>query len=405
QRIAICCEDSYYFSVAFFGAFYANKNVVLPGNHQPAMLASLTMHFDLMIDDGLLDELAFCLQLKLPLQTPKHEDLDFPSLILDKLTLTLFTSGSSGDPKSIVKTLAMLDKEITVLDQCWGEKLADSQIVSTVSHQHIYGLLFRVLWPLCAERAFDRHDLLYPEQISQKPANKQTLISSPALLKRLNDIEGHNGYCAIFSSGGPLPEEAAFVCKKHFLDRPIEVFGSTETGGIGYRQQTTAQTPWSFFPSINATLSGDHCLALKSPWIDENHWYQTSDQCELLTNNQFILKGRVDRIVKVEEKRVSLIEVENQLNALKGVEESAVITLNEGNRISLAAVLVLTTLGAEKMQEIGKGRFWILLRNTLRKWLEPVAIPRHFRLVDEIEVNKQGKRSFLALSALFEYQK
>jgi len=68
-------------------------------------------------------------------------------------------------------------------------------------------------------------------------------------------------------------------------------------------------------------------------------------------------------------------------------------------------VLVLTTLGAEKMQEIGKGRFWILLRNTLRKWLEPVAIPRHFRLVDEIEVNKQGKRSFLALSALFEYQK
>ena len=33
----------------------------------------------------------------------------------------------------------------------WTER--DGDIVATVSHQHIYGLLFKVLWPLAAGRA------------------------------------------------------------------------------------------------------------------------------------------------------------------------------------------------------------------------------------------------------------
>ena len=176
HSIAICCEDSYYFSVAFFATFYANKKVVLPGNHQPAMLASLSGHFDLIIDDGLLGSLSFCQQLRLPIQITHPVNVDvFPSLVLTECILTIFTSGSSGDPKAIVKTLAMLDKEIVILEQCWGTQIAGSQIVSTVSHQHIYGLLFRVLWPLCAGRMFDRHDLIYPEQITKNPLQKKLL--------------------------------------------------------------------------------------------------------------------------------------------------------------------------------------------------------------------------------------
>lgn len=403
--IAICCDDSYYFAVAFFAVAYADKKMVLPGNHQPAMLSTLFENgcFDLLIDDGLVVEDLIKNQIKLPLADYSVADFCFSELKIEEVEITLFSSGSSGAPKAISKTLFMLNEEIKALEQLWGELLADSRIVSTVSHQHIYGLLFRVLWPLCASRAFLRKDLVYPEQVIASATDKYTLISSPALLKRLQEGAMGNGYCAVFSSGGPLSADASDLCKSLLKQSAFEVFGSTETGGIGYRQQLEAHSAWTFFDQVTASLATQNCLSLKSPWIsyENSDCYQSSDQCELLENNQFVLKGRVDRIVKIEEKRISLVEIETRLNELEWIQESAVLVIDEGHRLSVASLLCLNQKGAEKVKEIGKGKFWICLRHALRLWLEPVGMPRHFRIVDEIPVNKQGKRLHSDISALF----
>ena len=410
KAIAICCEDSYLFSVAFFAVIYAHKKVILPGNHQPAMLADLSSHFDLLIDDGLVDKNIIEQSITLPIP-PLDKDksnviFDFSELDLSLVNITLFTSGSTGTPKAINKTLLALDAEIHALERQWGALLGDSRIVSTVSHQHIYGLLFRVLWPLCAGRAFASHDLTYTEQVISNGTEQYSLISSPALLKRLED-EGQKGdYRAVFSSGGPLSSDASDACKRLLNQTAIEVFGSTETGGIGFRQQHQADTPWTFFPEVVAKLGTDNCLALLSPWLSEKSegaggYYQSSDQCELLANKQFRLKGRIDRIVKIEEKRISLVEVETHLNELQWISESVVIVVNEPHRITLGALLTLTTNGEQELALLGKGRFWIKLRQALRQWVEPVGIPRHFRLAKEIPVNKQGKRLQKEIAELF----
>ncbi|WP_028864484.1 AMP-binding protein [Psychromonas aquimarina] len=403
---AICCENSYLFCTAFFAAVYADKNIVLPGNHQPAMLLSLAEHFDAVVHDGLVAADFSKQQLTLPC-TDRHPGcaLPFTELDLQQVNITLFTSGSSGLPKAVNKSLLMLDNEITQLELVWGELLDGCSIVSTVSHQHIYGLLFRILWPLCAGRAFQSNDLVYPEQVLTGADNNCCLISSPALLKRLPQDKQSSAYRAVFSSGGPLNNEAAEQCKALFDQYPFEVFGSTETGGIGYRQQQQADTAWNFFPGISARLVELGCLSLKSPWIDPQTWYQTSDQCELLENNQFILKGRVDRIVKIEEKRISLVEVEQRLNQLEWIDESVVLVIDDIHRLSLGAVIKLSAQGEHTMQALGKGKFWIKLRQALRLWIEPVAIPRHYRIAAEIPVNKQGKRLHSEISQLFENEK
>ncbi|WP_022941525.1 AMP-binding protein [Psychromonas hadalis] len=403
QTVAICCEDSYLFTVAFFASLYANKKIVLPGNHQPAMLRSLSCEFDLLIDDGVVSDKVGFESITLPLCANKSTDFTFFALDLSALSLTLFTSGSTGSPKAIYKTLLMLDAEICALEKQWGELLSDSSIVSTVSHQHIYGLLFRVLWPLCAGRAFASHDLIYPEQVIKNGGQKQTLISSPALLKRLQPEEIKTDYRAVFSSGGPLLKSAAELCKEMLNQHAIEVFGSTETGGIGFRQQIETDSAWSFFPDIKAKLADENCLSLLSPWLSEGggDYYQTSDQCELLPNHQFRLKGRIGSIVKIEEKRISLIEVENHLNELEWIVESAVIVVDEPHRITLGALLTLTELGEQTLLTLGKGKFWIKLRQALRQWVEPVGIPRHFRLINEIPMNKQGKRLQQQIAELF----
>ncbi|PTP70922.1 AMP-binding protein [Vibrio splendidus] len=398
QRVAICTQDSYLFSVAFLACAVSEKHIILPGNYQPCALAELSEHFDcLLVDDsiGEVEVSEVCNIQNLLDSSPKAQQPLIDNLApidLAAIQLTLFTSGSSGTPKAIDKTLEHLDIEIAQLDKNWGDLLKGNRVHSTVSHQHIYGLLFRILWPLCSGVPFARHNLEYPEQILSHANKQSVLISSPALLKRLKHETKSAQLAGVFSSGGPLPTESAHQALNLLGHFPIEVFGSTETGGIAFRQQQSAQTPWQLFDCIEASLNSENCIKLLSPYIDNNNWYQTADECEMVSENQFILKGRTDRVIKIEEKRVSLVEVEKRLEQLPWISECVVIPFEEPDRLILASVLVLSDQGQAKLATMSKGKFWLMLRSELRKWLEPIAIPRKYRIVDEIPLNSQGKR-------------
>ncbi|MGF1688559.1 AMP-binding protein [Photobacterium japonica] len=410
QKWALCFDDSYQFAVAFMAATHAGKHLILPGNHQPDALLALAEHFDAILHDRAHYDGLTCPQWRVSAERePAYlaessisaNTYAFTTLALADCRLTLFTSGSSGVPKAIEKTLADLAEEVQHHERTWGTVIAGSRIASTVSHQHIYGLLFRILWPLCAGRAFARHDLVYPEQVIAHADSDTTLVTSPALLKRLTDASSANPYRAVYSSGGPLSHEAAQNSHTLFTQWPIEVFGSTETGGIAFRQQHDPQTPWQVFDVIDVVLNAEGCLRIRSPFVDAAQWYQTSDQCQLLDHRQFLLLGRVDRIVKIEEKRISLTEVEARLCALPWVKEVAVLVLEDPRRVSLGAVLTLTADGEAELETLGKGAFWLALRQALRRWLEPVGIPRRYRVVDDIPLNSQGKRLVRDLETLF----
>ncbi|MFS1417069.1 AMP-binding protein [Vibrio splendidus] len=398
QRVAICTQDSYLFSVAFLACAVSKKHIILPGNYQPCALAELSEHFDCLLVDDSIGEVEVSdvrnIQTLLNSNTEAQKPLtdNLPDIDLAAIQLTLFTSGSSGTPKAINKTLEHLDIEIAQLNKNWGDLLKGNRVHSTVSHQHIYGLLFRVLWPLCSGVPFARHNLEYPEQILSHANKQSVLISSPALLKRLKHETKSAQLAGVFSSGGPLPTESAHQALNLLGHLPIEVFGSTETGGIAFRQQESAQTPWQLFDCIEASLNSENCIKLLSPYIDKNNWYQTADECEMVSSNQFILKGRTDRVIKIEEKRVSLVEVEKRLEQLPWISECVVIPFEEPERLILASVLVLSEEGQAKLATMSKGKFWLMLRSELRKWLEPIAIPRKYRVVDEIPLNSQGKR-------------
>lgn len=402
KKVALCCLDSYHFAVGFFALCYSKKALILPGNYQPSALAELSNEFDLLLCDHKIAQSTSLAHLLLESESTENASYAFEPLDVENLTLTLFTSGSSGVPKAIAKTVKQLDIEIEILQHLFGAQLTSCRIESTVSHQHIYGLLFRLLWPLCAGRAFARDNLEYPEQLIAHVGENVALISSPALLKRLAQEHQTGAFSAIFSSGGPLSFQAAHNTQQLFTQWPIEVFGSTETGGIAYRQQVCDQQAWTLFPGVEAMLNEERCLRLRSPHIDPLHWYQTADECELLGERQFILKGRTDRVIKIEEKRLSLVEVEKRLEQLAWISESAVIPMQENERLVLVAALVLNQTGKQQIENIGKGKFWLQLRAELRQWLEPIAIPRRYRLVEHIPLNSQGKRLNNEIEMLFQ---
>ena len=111
--------------------------------------------------------------------------------------------------------------------------------VGTVSHQHIYGLLFRLLWPLSAGRPLYSEAFQDPAGILRLAAQRPLVwVASPAHLKRLRDDlpwDAAKPPRAIFSSGGPLPADSASHLAAHAGVSATEVYGSSETGGIGWR--------------------------------------------------------------------------------------------------------------------------------------------------------------------------
>ncbi|MCL9774238.1 AMP-binding protein [Vibrio methylphosphonaticus] len=401
QRIALCTQDSYRFAVGLLAICHSGKSLILPGNYQPAALAELACQFDLLLHDDGVEPIAGRPCHSIGVNSQQDSIKTFAILDLNATKVVLFTSGSSGTPKAISKTLQLLNTEIAILESVWGTDLKNCMIESTVSHQHIYGLLFRVLWPLCSGRAFACQNLEYPEQVMSHASENCVLISSPALLKRLSTQTSLATYRALFSSGGPLPYQAAQQAHSLFSHLPIEVYGSTETGGIAFKQQHTADEYWRLFPGVKAELNQEGCLRLKSPHIDPESWYQTADACVLHSDGRFELKGRTDRIIKIEEKRISLVEIEKRLDQLDWICESAVFSAQSEQRLSLNAAIVLSQAGQCKLESIGKGKFWLQLRSELRQWIEPIAIPRRFRVVQDIPLNSQGKRQLSELESLF----
>ena len=109
-----------------------------------------------------------------------------------------------------------------------------------MNHHHIYGLLFTVLLPTATGLPFRRHRIDYPSELVSLAGEKAVIASSPAYLKRLAaDAEKPIEFKytpIIYSSGGPLPEEVARKCEGITGYWTTEIYGSTETGGIAYRQ-------------------------------------------------------------------------------------------------------------------------------------------------------------------------
>ncbi|OJT18124.1 4-coumarate--CoA ligase [Archangium sp. Cb G35] len=400
RRQALYFDDTFEFSAALLGAWHAGVCVYLPADAQPATLARLRDEVD-----GFAGKIPAEYA---PLSPGEGREGGWTPLSPEARALVIYTSGSSGEPTAIPKRLRQLTREVATLAALFEERLGEARVVSTVSHQHIYGLLFRVLWPLTAGRPFAAHGLTYPEDIvaalRQGPAG---LIASPAHLKRLPDMldwaQVRGNLRTLFSSGGPLPLEALQACRALLGQAPVEVYGSSETGGIAWRQRTGDDAlAWRVMPGVEVGTR-EEMLTVRSPHLDlpEGDWLRTEDRVRLLPEG-FELLGRGDRLLKLEEKRVSLSALERTLLEGGLLREARVLPLEEGHRLTLAVVAVPSEAGWKLHGEGGKRALNQALRQQLTSRFEPSAFPRRFRYLEAMPVNSQGKSTEAALAALFD---
>jgi len=401
------CDDAYQFSVLFFSLLTANKKIILPQNgttNQLQFCMELADGFTGTADVHAKNIVSYCPVGSLSLESP---------LSIDSNTdITLFTSGSTGEAKAINKTFQHLLTEVTQLETCFGKTLGNSTVVSTVSHQHIYGLLVKLIWPIWFGRDVLLQPYEYPEHLcydfDKYKLKEITLVSSPAHYHRLikdnvyRDIS--ENMCALFSSGGPLNEEASQQLEVQLGQSPFEIYGSTETGGIAWRQRSQGQNNhWQPFSDIELSAQTEtQCLMLKSPYFDHEGWYITDDQIKIDVAGRFELLGRVDRIIKIEEKRVSLDHVQQCLKSLDFIDDAFCLVKMNKRGSQIVAAIVLTEEAKNELLNSRNLLFNRKIKSYLIHDLEAIAIPKKFRYLPSLPYNSAGKLNKLAMEKLFE---
>jgi len=397
---ALASSDAYDFICALYGCWVAGKTPVLAPRHMLAPDSEL--EFDGTIRSGagvassrpsiVLEELAAA-ELADPI-IPATSDL------------ILFTSGSTGQPSKVYRTIRNIEPELEVLESLFGEEIGDGRIYSTVSHEHVYGMLFRLLWPLVTRRAFATYNFEYPENLLSDASYGGALVTSPALLKRIGHLDesGARAWRVIFSSGGLLPDYAASDAARLLGSYPVEVLGSTETSGVAWRRQDKhgASEVWHTLPEVRVRQDNMGFLEVSSPFLGLSNWHRMGDKVRLESNRSFELLGRGDHIVKIEEKRVSLAEIEQRAIALPDVTDAAATSLEDGARQFIGLVLQLNDAGNKELEQLGRKDVGQKIRQSLSGKLDPVAIPKKIRYVDVIPVNSQGKRQPAVIRDLFD---
>jgi 3-hydroxymyristoyl/3-hydroxydecanoyl-(acyl carrier protein) dehydratase len=404
QRGLIAAKDSYWAAVGVLALHYAKALAILPSSFQPGALAQCKA--DVVISEDAGGKLVRT-GTQVYLLTPSGRAFNRPDELDPELSrLELFTAGSTGHPKRIEKTLLEMEIEAQAIEAALGLHLHEAPVFATIPHHHLYGLSFKLAWPLCTGRRFIGRTYEFWGSLAADLIPNAILVTSPAHLTRIPPITElkNRKLGLVLSAGAELPEDAATQAMLA-LARPVtDILGSTETGVIAYRHRIRAEATWRTFPGVRIKQLADGRMAVQSNHVGQtaamDDWHESADSIELEPEGSFRLKGRADRVVKIEGYRVSLSNLEANLCDSDLVHEAAVVSLGT-KPPCLGAVVVLTLKGKQTLESLGHFRLGRSLRQDLAQWMAPSSLPRYWRFVDHLPVAALGKRREADLALLF----
>jgi len=302
-----------------------------------------------------------------------------------------FTSGSTGFPTGALKTRNNIFSEIDNLT-LFLEKYNIKRVIVTVPFIHIYGSLFGLFYPLKNSIDIILKEHFLPNDLLDLIDDNSLIVTTPLYVKALNQLSFKKDLSkSIFiSSTAPLSSTDAKEFKNNFNSNIIQIFGSTETGGIAYKYNDEAL--WTAFNNVRLNTDNENKLKIDSPYVSNtiyekefrqtNQIIQSFDFVELF-NNKFKLIGRSSQILKTAGKRYSTIQIESILEKVDGINKALVLVDNSN---SLRAEILNITLETNK-------KFLIKdIQKILKKELSNLKFSINLKIVDKIKVSATGKK-------------
>ncbi len=259
-------------------------------------------------------------------------------------TLTFRTSGSTGTPKPCPHPLAELEREV---DALLALRSGGGRVLAAVPCHHIYGFLFTVLLP----QRFGDVPVLDVRGYSP---------GSLAVLARRGDlVVGHPAFWAAVAravpsgwpagvtgvtSTAPCPPETAEAMHAAGLSRLLQIHGSSETAGLGWRDDP--HTPYTLLPHWERDLDGLR-RASRPGGGTASATVMAPDTLEWLDRRRYRVGGRIDGAVQVGGVNVFPIRVGDVLRKHPGVAAAAVRLMRPSEGQRLKAFIVPHDPGAD----------------------------------------------------------
>ena len=317
--------------------------------------------------------------------------ISYKSLIIFSQSITFKTSGSVSTNKHYRHDIAQLEQEAQYLGQLFTGR---RRILRAVPSHHIYGFIWTVLLPrylgpsipVVDIRGFSSNALL------SLLNSGDLVIAYPEFWQYLDEANVHFPTDIIgINSSGPCATEIGINLLSKKLSGFYEVYGASETAGIGWRDHPSK--PYSLFPFWQkATLDTEivRLLAdgnlLTFPLQDILHWSLPT---------QFIVKGRLDLLVQIGGTNVSLSAVRTKLLKHPLVKDAAVRMMrpNEGSR--LKAFIVLNDRdhfnGGNILKDVNQLEIIKQLQHHINTHLSTAERPKALTFGLVIPVNNIGK--------------
>jgi acyl-coenzyme A synthetase/AMP-(fatty) acid ligase len=275
-----------------------------------------------------------------------------PGTVLVKLT-----SGSIGAPLGICLTEAALAAGIAQIGE--GMELCRcDRVLIAIPLAHSYGFDNGVLSLAVLGTPLVLEPSCYPAPLLRALAEGEVSFfpAVPPLIRVLAEVDWPTGLplTRVVSAGGPLRPDFARRFRQGSGLAVHQFYGSTETGGISFErhpEEAAAEgTVGRPLPGVEVRLGPDGAVAVESP--ANFHAYfglaprgerrvVLADRGEWTPEGRLRLVGRAADLLNVAGRRVSAAALEAALRRLPGVEDAAVVGVEDPLRGDRAVAFVV----------------------------------------------------------------
>ncbi len=296
--------------------------------------------------------------------------LKFLEDVENKKSIVFTTSGTTGEPKSVVHSYDSIVKNIKInkdlQKSIWGltydySKIAASQVIlqSYLNDGKIVNL-------------FGKN---YLETIDLIEKYKITHISATPTFYRMLCNQTFNQVRQVTLGGESVDSLVISQIKKTFPNAKLtNIYALTEFGTLFSSDNEYFCLSESKSKIIRIE---NHRILVK----EDKEWIDTGDLVEWKDDKNFKIVGRESSIINVGGYKINPIKIESVINSLDYVRNSKVYGLDNSVTGKIVVADIIATKEIEKRE----------ILNDLKSYLNKYEIPLKINIVDQIQTNSTGK--------------